>query len=51
MNVSMVDGSVHFVSDTVDVNVWSDSLTRQHNKTLTYGGVTYGGGVKSVANE
>ena len=51
MNVSMVDGSVHFVSDTIDVEVWADSLTRQHNKTLTYGGVVYGGGVKSVANE
>ena len=51
MNVAMVDGSVHFVSDTVDVNVWADSLTRQHNKTIAYNGAAYGGGTKSVANE
>ena len=51
MNVAMVDGSVHFVSDTIDVNVWADSLTRQRNKTLTYNDAVYGGGVKSVSNE
>lgn len=51
MNAAMVDGSIHFVSDTIATDVWADSLTRQHNKTMTYGGVVYGGGVKSVANE
>lgn len=51
LNVAMVDGSVHFISDTVDVDVWADSLTRQRNKTMTYNDAVYGGGVKSVANE
>ena len=51
LNVVMADGSVHFVSDTIDVNAWADSVTRQHNKTITYSGAKYGGGVKNVASE
>ena len=51
LNAVMADGSVHFVSDTIDVNAWADSLTRQHNKSIKYGGETYGAGVKNVANE
>ena len=42
LNVCLVDGSVHFVSDTVDVKVWANSLTRSQNKRISENGVYYG---------
>ncbi|MBQ4204564.1 MAG: DUF1559 domain-containing protein, partial [Thermoguttaceae bacterium] len=51
LNAVMADGSVHFVSDVVNVDVWASSMTRQRNKTITITGTVYGGGNKTVENE
>ncbi|MBP5621177.1 MAG: DUF1559 domain-containing protein [Thermoguttaceae bacterium] len=48
VNAALADGSVHFVGDTIDVNVWANSLTRQANKTMTDNGVKYGGGTDCI---
>ena len=50
LNALMADGSVHFVSDTISVEAWADSLTRRRNKTMEDRGVKYGGGNLSVAS-
>lgn len=50
LNALMADGSVHFVSDTISVEVWADSLTRRRNKTMADNGVNYGGGTTSLTN-
>lgn len=48
LNCAMADGSVHYVSDVVDVKIWANSLTRQHNKTMKDNGITYGDGTDCI---
>ena len=34
VNVAMADGSVHFVTDSIDINVWRSVGTRSGDETI-----------------